>query len=63
MSAPWFVGWALVFRSSVGLLAAVLGLRLLVERIESEETLLASQFGDAYANYRRRSWRLLPWLY
>jgi len=58
-----FVGWALVFRSSVGLVAAVLGLRLLFERIESEEALLASHFGDAYADYRRRSWRLVPWLY
>ncbi len=58
-----FVGWALVFRSSVGLVAAVLGLRLLFERIESEEALLASHFGDAYAHYRRRSWRLVPWLY
>src|SRR5256885_12730234 len=58
-----FVGWALVFRSSVGLVSAVLGLRLLFERIESEEALLASHFGDAYADYRRRSWRLVPWLY
>lgn len=57
------VGWALVFRSSVGLVAAVLGLRLLLERIESEEALLASQFGATYADYRRQSWRLLPWVY
>jgi len=58
-----FVGWALVFRSSVGLVAAGLGLRLLFERIDSEEALLASHFGTAYADYRRRSRRLLPWLY
>ena len=58
-----FVGWALVFRSSAGLVAALLGLRLLFERIDSEEALLASRFGDAYADYRRRSWRLVPWLY
>ena len=57
------VGWALVFRSSVGLVAGGLGLRLLLERIDSEEALLASHFGDAYADYRRRSWRLVPWLY
>lgn len=57
------VGWALVFRSSVGLVATVLGLRLLVDRIESEEALLASQFGATYSEYRRRSWRLLPWIY
>ena len=56
-------GWVLVFRSSIGLVATVLGLRLLIERIESEEALLASQFGDTYADYRRRTWRLLPWVY
>ena len=58
-----FVGWALVFRSSVGLLATVLGLRLLMERIASEEALLASQFGSAYDKYRASTWRLLPGIY
>jgi protein-S-isoprenylcysteine O-methyltransferase Ste14 len=58
-----FVGWVLVFRSSVGLAAAVLGLVVLAQRIESEETLLASQFGSAYDEYRRRTWRLVPWVY
>jgi protein-S-isoprenylcysteine O-methyltransferase Ste14 len=58
-----FFGWALVFRSSVGVVAGVLGFRLLVERIDAEEALLASQFGAAYAEYRRRTWRLVPWLY
>jgi protein-S-isoprenylcysteine O-methyltransferase Ste14 len=58
-----FVGWALVFRSSVGLLAAALGLRLLVERITSEEAMLASQFGSAYDEYRASTWRLVPWIY
>jgi protein-S-isoprenylcysteine O-methyltransferase Ste14 len=58
-----FVGWALVFRSTVGLAAAALGLLVLVPRIESEEALLASQFGDVYAEYRQRTWRLLPGVY
>ena len=58
-----FAGWALVFRSAVGLGAAVLGLRVLVERIDAEEALLASQFGAAYEDYRRRTWRLLPGVY
>jgi protein-S-isoprenylcysteine O-methyltransferase Ste14 len=57
------VGWVLVFRSSVGLVGTTLGLPLLVDRIESEEALLASQFGSAYADYRRRTWRLIPGLY
>lgn len=58
-----FVGWALVFRSGVGLLAAVLGLGPLSARIESEEALLASQFGGPYADYRGRTRRLLPGIY
>jgi protein-S-isoprenylcysteine O-methyltransferase Ste14 len=57
------LGWALVFRSSVGLVASALGLLLLASRIESEETLLASQFGRAYADYRQRTWRLVPGFY
>jgi protein-S-isoprenylcysteine O-methyltransferase Ste14 len=57
------VGWALVFRSSIGLVVAVLGLPLLVDRIDSEEALLASHFGAEYADYRRRTWRLVPGLY
>jgi protein-S-isoprenylcysteine O-methyltransferase Ste14 len=57
------VGWALVFRSSVGLIAAMLGLPLLAQRIDAEEALLASHFGAAYEEYRRRTWRLVPWVY
>jgi protein-S-isoprenylcysteine O-methyltransferase Ste14 len=58
-----FVGWALVFRSGVGLVAVALALPPLLVRIESEEALLASQFGSAYADYRARTWRLLPGVY
>jgi protein-S-isoprenylcysteine O-methyltransferase Ste14 len=57
------LGWALVFRSSLGVLATVLGLVPLVDRIETEEALLASRFGSRYEDYRRRTWRLVPRLY
>ena len=57
------VGWSLVFRSAIGLLLVILGWPLLVARIEAEERLLASEFGEAYTAYRRRTWRLLPWVY
>jgi protein-S-isoprenylcysteine O-methyltransferase Ste14 len=56
-------GWALLFRSAVGLAAVALALVVLAARIEDEETLLASHFGDAYAEYRRRTWRLVPGVY
>jgi protein-S-isoprenylcysteine O-methyltransferase Ste14 len=58
-----FAGWALVFRSVVGLAATALGLFMLAQRIDAEEALLASRFGDSYAEYRRRTWRLLPGVY
>ena len=57
------LGWALVFRSSVGVVATVLGLIPLADRIHTEETLLASRFGGRYEDYRRRTWRLVPGLY
>jgi protein-S-isoprenylcysteine O-methyltransferase Ste14 len=56
-------GWALLFRSAVGLLLVAGSVRLAVARIAAEEDLLASHFGDEYAEYRRRTWRLVPFLY
>jgi protein-S-isoprenylcysteine O-methyltransferase Ste14 len=57
------VGWALAFRSGVGLLLAALTLIPLIARIHSEEALLRSQFGAEYDAYCKRSWRLLPGIY
>jgi protein-S-isoprenylcysteine O-methyltransferase Ste14 len=31
--------------------------------MQAEETLLGERFGEAYAAYRARSWRLVPWIY
>jgi len=56
-------GWALVFRSALGVLVSLLFLPLLVARMNAEEALLESEFGERYADYRRRTWRLLPFLY
>ena len=57
------LGWALAFRSGVGVLLAVLTLVPLVARIRSEEALLLSHFGAAYDAYRARTWRLVPGVY
>jgi len=58
------VGWALIFRSVPGVIVmTLLGGLLLVARIDAEEALLASEFGERYEAYRRRTWRLVPWLY
>ena len=56
-------GWVLVFRSAIGVLVALFLLPPLVARMNSEEALLESEFGERYADYRRRTWRLLPFLY
>lgn len=56
-------GWALVFRSAVGVLVSLLLIPPLVARINSEEVLLESEFGEWYSDHRRRTWRLLPYLY
>jgi protein-S-isoprenylcysteine O-methyltransferase Ste14 len=56
-------GWSLVFRSAIGVLVSLLFVPPLVARMNSEEALLESEFGEQYAAYRRRTWRLLPFLY
>ncbi len=57
------LGWALAFRSGVGVLLAVLNIPPLVARMNSEERLLHAQFGQEYEAYRARTWRLLPGVY
>jgi protein-S-isoprenylcysteine O-methyltransferase Ste14 len=57
------LGWALAFRSLVGVLLAVINIVPLVARIRSEEALLSSQFGQEYEAYRARTWRLIPGVY
>jgi protein-S-isoprenylcysteine O-methyltransferase Ste14 len=57
------LGWALAFRSGVGVLLTVLTIPPLVARIRAEERLLHTQFGDEYDAYRSRTSRLLPGIY
>jgi protein-S-isoprenylcysteine O-methyltransferase Ste14 len=57
------LGWALAFRSGVGVLLVACMFPPLVSRMRAEERLLLAHFGGQYAAYRARSWRLVPWLY
>jgi protein-S-isoprenylcysteine O-methyltransferase Ste14 len=57
------LGWALAFRSGVGLLLVALMLIPVVARIRAEEALLLSEFGAPYEAFRRRTWRMIPGLY
>ena len=57
------MGWALAFRSGVGVLLAGLLIPPLLARIRSEEALLRSHFGAEYEAYRSRTWGLIPGVY
>ena len=57
------LGWSLAFRSGVGVLLTVLLIPPLLARIDAEENLLYSQFGDDYNAYRSHTWRLIPGIY
>jgi protein-S-isoprenylcysteine O-methyltransferase Ste14 len=57
------LGWALAFRSTVGVLLALLYVPPLLARMRAEETLLHSHFGEEYDAYRARTSRLIPGLY
>jgi protein-S-isoprenylcysteine O-methyltransferase Ste14 len=57
------LGWALAFRSAVGLLLTALMIPPLLARIRAEEALLRTQFGGEYDAYCRRTSRLIPGLY
>ena len=57
------LGWALAFRSGVGVLLAAALIPPLLARIRSEEALLRSHFGAEYEAYRSRTWRLIPGIF
>jgi len=57
------LGWALAFRSAVGVLLAALLVPPLLARIRAEEALLRAQFGGKYEAYCSRTSRLIPGLY
>ena len=56
-------GWALLFRSGIGLILAALLFPLFNPIIQAEEAALRAEFGDEYATYQRRTWRLIPFVY
>jgi protein-S-isoprenylcysteine O-methyltransferase Ste14 len=57
------LGWALAFRSGVGVLLAACLIPPLLARMGAEERLLRTQFGGEYDAYCSRTWRLLPGIY
>jgi protein-S-isoprenylcysteine O-methyltransferase Ste14 len=57
------LGWALAFRSAIGVLLALLYIPPLIARMHAEEALLRAHFGDEYEAYFARTSRLIPGIY
>jgi len=57
------LGWAVAFRSMVGILLAILTIPLILARMQAEERLLREKFGADYDAYRARTARIIPGLY
>lgn len=57
------LGLPLLFRSWLAIPALAFGAVFVAARIRQEEKLLAENFGTEFDAYRRRTWRLLPYLY
>ena len=58
------VGWALVFRSIIGLFLTAAICVPIIARIRAEEDFLVREFVDQYRAYQQRTrWRLVPFVY
>jgi protein-S-isoprenylcysteine O-methyltransferase Ste14 len=56
-------GWFLVFRCWIGVLVVALAVALCIRLLPAEEAMLLAEFGDEYAAYKKRTWRLIPYVY
>jgi len=52
------LGWFLVFRCWIGFAVCLLLIPLAIPEIRKEEKMLADEFGEEYAAYKRRTWML-----
>lgn len=60
----WAFFWPLLINSLIGaLLTSILVVYAVSKRIEPEEQSLIAAFGDAYREYRKITWRLIPYIY
>ena len=57
------LGTALAGGRLYGLLAFVIALLALIRKLRVEERFMGQEFGERYADYRRRSHALIPWIY
>ena len=57
------LGWAITLSSLYGLVIMIMGLVFLLIRIEIEEKMLIEAFGDEYKEYKRKTKKLIPYIY
>jgi len=57
------IGLSLLFRSWVGLILTSVFLLIILFRIQDEEALMRGAFGAAWADYCKKSWRLVPFIF
>jgi protein-S-isoprenylcysteine O-methyltransferase Ste14 len=56
-------GWFLLFRCGIGIVLGLLLIPATVFWLPREEAMLLEEFGEDYAAYTRRTWRLWPFVY
>jgi len=60
----YYLGLGISIGNWFSIICLMLGnLITILNRIPKEESTLESHFGVAYQAYKRRTWRLIPWLY
>ncbi len=63
-SLTMFIGYLLCFGNALTMAIVLLAvLAVFIRRIHVEETALNENFGDAWSDYVRRTWRLIPLVY
>ena len=58
-----FLSVPLIFHSLYGLVVTALAIPFILHRIQVEERMLRKKFGNEYADYARKSKRLIPYIY
>jgi protein-S-isoprenylcysteine O-methyltransferase Ste14 len=59
----WVIGFSLVFRSWGGMLFVGAATAGAIRKLRREEAFMLRQFPESYADYSRRTWRLIPFVY
>ena len=57
------IGLSLLFRSWIGLGLTLVFVIIILFRIMDEETLMSKEFGETWESYRKKSWRLVPFVF